>query len=300
MPLDLDLSMLETGARFQHMCFRLAQKEHPNAIAVAGSHDDGRDVICFANSRGDLIWQCKFTTRNISSLKSKIIESLDCLKRDRKIGKWILCVPVNATGQFIDWLKKTIRKYPFIKSWGIWSRETLLQKLERSPDVLHTFFYRTWKELEAQFQVEELELTRLKLDPKCNWRQADKAVLAFSQESGSGNDLVIDVIVRNRGSIQALVNGLRVGLSDVRRRLKGLREPGLLLPQITYVISLNNGKAGTRIKTLEPPLLVDPRRHQRFKIRCNRTGYAWTGYLRLAILYAEDKKLVLPTIFLSA
>lgn len=301
MSLPLDLSLLESDERFQQMCFRLASKEYPSAIPVAvGSWDRGRDVILFGSDVGDVVWQCKFTRRNLSQIKSKIVESLDSLDPEREISKWILCLSVDATGAFLDWLRETVAKYHFIRSWEVWGRESLLERLEKSPDVLEMFFYPVWKALEVKFRTEELELIGYELDPACGWKQLDRGALQFAQSNGADNDLLIDVIVRSRGTIQSLVHSIRVELSEVRRDLRGLPGTGLLWPQYTYTISLAGGMPGTRVEPLEPPVLVDPGAHQRFKVKCTDTGYAWRGFLRLAVLYGDGKELVLPWTFLTA
>lgn len=302
MPLPLDLLLLDSGDRFQRMCYRLVLKEYPDAIPVgAGSWDGGRDIVCFKREDGDVVWQCKFTRQNLSRIKPKILQSLSGLDQKQKIAKWILCVSVNVTGHFLDWLRTIIGNYKFIKSWEVWGKESLLMKLEQSPDVLELFFYPIWKTLESKFRTEELQLVRYTLSHDCGWKQKDQNTLEFLQSSGgSNNDLLLDVIVRSRGTIQSLVHSIRVELFDVRRQLRGLPGTGLLYSQVTYSVSLEDGTPGERVVILDPPLLVDTGEHQRFSIRCTDTGYAWTGYLRMAVHYADNKELVLPTIFLAA
>ena len=283
------------------MCFRLARKEYPDAIPVAsGSWDGGRDVVLFRSDGGDVAWQCKFTRRDLGKIKPRIVESLNALDAAREISKWILCLSVDATGNFLDWLRETVAQYHFIRSWEVWGRETLLERLEREPDVLEAFFYPVWKTLEARFRTEDLELVRYELDAACGWRQEDSGVLQFSQVNGADSDLLVDVIVRSRGTIQSLIHSLRVELSEVRRELRGVPGAGPLWPQHTYVVSLAGGTAGTRTERMEPPLLVDPGAHQRFKVRCTDTGYAWRGYLRLSLLYGGGTELALPWTFLTA
>ena len=300
MTLPVDLSLLQTGERFENMCFCLAQKKYPNAIAVSGTHDEGQDVLCFPEPGGDVVFQCKFTRYNIARLKPSIVKSLDSLRGDRQISKWILCTSANLTGNFINWLRRTVEDYPFIKSCEIWDRRVLLDRLEESPDIVHVFFYSVWKALETTFQTEELELILLGLAHGCQWNQRDHAILIFTQASGSGNGIVLDLTLRNRGSIQTLVHSFRAELYDVRSRLKGLPEEGVLLPQVAYSVSLRDGNAGQWTEDAEPPLRINPGSHQRFQIQLKDTGYAWTGYLRLAIRYGVNKEVALPEIFLRA
>src|ERR1700735_1647516 len=108
MPFPLDLGLLQSDQRFQTMCWHLARKEFPAAIPVAhGSWDGGRDVVCFCGEGGDVVWQCKFTERSLSELKPKIVESLDALNPARPVAKWILCVSLDGSGVFLDWLRET-------------------------------------------------------------------------------------------------------------------------------------------------------------------------------------------------
>lgn len=300
MSLPLDFGLLESDDKFQQLCFRLAQKEFPNALPVSiGSWDGGRDVLLFNNKEGDVVWQCKFTKRNLSELKPKIVKSLDVLDYSRKISKWILCLSVDASGKFLDWLRVTIPKYPFIKSWDVWGREVLLERLDRHSDVLQVFFYPVWKSLESRFRTEDIELISYGLDLDCGWKTTGMNTLHYAQVGGEDNDLLVDIIVRNRGTIQSLIHSIDRELSDVRTQLRGLPGTALLWPQITYSISLDRGTPGRRTKKLEPPLVINAGEHQRFKLKLTDTGYAWTGYLRLTVLYGDGKQLLLPWTFLA-
>jgi len=51
---------------------------------------------------------------------------------------------------------------------------------------------------------------------------------------------------------------------------------------------------------MEPPLLIEAGKHERFKVKFTDSGYAWTGYVRLTLLYAQAKELHLPSMFLRA
>ena len=74
----------------------------------------------------------------------------------------------------------------------------------------------------------------------------------------------------------------------------------MLYPQHTHTISLEGGKPGSRIERLDPPLKVDAGEHQRFKIKLTHSGYAWTGFIRMTLLYADNRELALPCTFLRA
>lgn len=300
MPLPLDLNLLASDKAFQQLCFRLAQKEFPKAIPVAhGSWDGGRDVILFNADEGDVVWQCKFSQHSLTRLKPKVLESLNALKPSQRIHKWILCVSMDGSGPFLDWLKKTIAAYHFIASWELWDKETILQRLEACPDIVEVFFYSIWKALEARFRTDELELVRFQLEPGCGWWLPDPKVLQFHQR-GAHSDLVLDVIVRSRGTLQSLLHSLRVDLFDVHPHLRGLPGTAVLYSQHTYTLSLHRGRPGTWFQSLEPPLTVDAGANQRFKIKFTETGYAWTGYAKFTLIYGEQRGLAMPAVFLRA
>lgn len=293
--LKVDLNHLESDSRFQDFCFRLAKYEFQDAIAVnAASWDGGRDIIEFHRSTGDIVWQCKFTRSNTSSLRQRIEESLNALDPKKPIAQWILCISKDVTGKFLDWLRDTISRYTFIKDWKVWDRQELLRRLEQHPDILQMFFFRSYKELEKYFRTDDLELFKFDLDTACGWEQPDTKVLAYCQRDGLISDLVFDLIVQNRGTIDALVHELVIELTDVQRELRGIPGEGLLLSQITYVASLKDGKPGKWTQTLDPPLSIKQGAYGRFKICLTDTGFAWTGALRITLICGKDKKLHLP------
>jgi len=55
-----------------------------------------------------------------------------------------------------------------------------------------------------------------------------------------------------------------------------------------------------KYQQLDPPLTIDAGKHQRFKVRLTSSGYAWTGYIRLTLLYGRKSELPLPWTFLAA
>lgn len=283
------------------MCSYFARKEFPEAIPVAcGSWDGGRDIVLFAHGGGDIVWQCKYTHRSLGEIKPKVVKSLRALDRSRPLTKWILCVSADGSGVFLDWLRDTIAaECPFIPAWELWGNQQLLERLERYPDVLEMFFYHVWNALESRFRTEELELVQYALDQACGWTQPDPSVLHFTQIQGTDSDLLIDIIVRSRGTVQSLLRSARLDIFDVRRHLRGLPGTGLLYPQHTYTMSLGGGRPGSRTVGLEPPLLVDPGEHQRFEIKLTHSGYAWSGCIRITLLYGDGRELPLPSTSLT-
>ena len=295
--INIDLKMLENDKRFEEFCFRLALYEFPKPALLAGSWDGGRDIVNFNNSddKGDIVWQCKFITKGISSsLKNKIEQSLDSLDKNNKIQTWILCIPIDASGSFYNWLRKVLANYPFIEDFQIWDQRELLRRLEKHRDIFDTFFYRQYRELEQYFRTDELELIGFEVDQNSPWIAHDPKVLYFSRTDKTRSDIVFDIIVQNKGTIESLLREIKVELIDVQRVLHGFPEEALLFSKFTYAVSLHNGEQGVQFIKLEPPLRIKAGSHERFNIQCIDVGYAWRGALRFILKYGENKELPLP------
>jgi hypothetical protein len=296
--LDLDLTLLRGPKRFEQMCFRLARYEFPDVMPLAESWDGGRDLVVFQQAQGqngDVVFQCKFI-KNLIAAKRKIAASLDALiKNGRRTARWILCVPVEPSGIFMNWLNSELAKRHIVGS--LWGRSELLARLENHRDVLDTFFYSTFAELASHFRSAHLELFKLALDPHCQWNQIDGKVLYFSRRGNVASpDLVLDVIVRNVGTIALALTGIQAEVFDRRVKMHGLPGDGLLFPQITYVVSIRGGKSGVHFAECEPPLLVKGGALERFKIRITDTGYAWNGGLRVSLQSGPLEQLNLPAL----
>ena len=291
---DLDLNRLQSSDRFQQMCFRLAQYEFPDAIALSASWDRGRDIVVLASAKsGDLVFQCKFT-KNLIAAKSKIAASLDSLaKNGRDTSMWILCVPVDPSAIFLNWLQDQLEHRAL--SGHLWARSQLLARLEQHPDVVETFFYSQFSELATYFRSDHLELFKMSLDSTCQWRQADRKVLHYSRKGNvSSPDLVLDLILRNTGNVASAITAIEAEVFDPRTKMHGLPGEGLLLPQITYAVSIRGGRTGRYLVTCDPPLLVKRRDLERFKIRITDTGYAWNGAVRVTLIAGPNRRLRLP------
>lgn len=300
MTLPLDLNSLDSDETFEQLCFRLTRREYPDAIPIAhGSWDGGRDIVRLGRRGGDIVWQCKMTRQNIARIKPKVRESLDALDKMKPIHKWILCVSVDVSGNFLDWLRNTLLSFPFISQWEIWGRTEILRRLENSPDIVEVFFYPIWKSFEQRFRTDDIELVEFEMEHGIGWTSHTKALL-FGQSVGRSSDFVLDITVRNRGTISALINRMRLEVNEVRPVLRGLPGEGLLWPQAVYQISLKGGKPDPHPVKLEPPLEVDAGKHARFHVRLTDAGYAWTGFVRVVLGYSGTKELHLPWIHLSA
>lgn len=298
----LDLRFLGSGETFQSLCFHLIKREFPEAIHCAiGSWDGGRDIVSLNDGHGDIVWQCKFTRNAMpSSLKSKIIGSLNSLNPDQKISWWILCLSNEVSGSLLDWLRKELKRYPFIKKWQVWDAREIERRLKASPEIVEIYFSPLWHELSKYFQTESLELVRFRIDSKCGWKQLHRSQIFGQADCKESADLIFDVVVRNRGTLECMIDGLNVELTRVTRKLRGLPGEGLLFPQFTYEVSLDGGKPGIRVVEMEPPVVVRPGRHERFKVRLTDAGFAWSGYLRLLFKFGKRKKLALPWVWLQA
>jgi hypothetical protein len=168
--------------------------------------------------------------------------------------------------------------------------------LEESPDITEQFFYPVYEELRQHFCVQKLELERLMLDPACQWRQPDTAVLIFGSKNVESPDFVLDLIVWNTGRADAAMLAIEVELIDWQGVLHGLPGEGLLFPQITYEVSIGGGDPGTYRSVCEPPLLVRAGSLERFKIRLRDTGYAWNATAIITLDYGKGKRLRLPAL----
>jgi hypothetical protein len=172
--------------------------------------------------------------------------------------------------------------------------------LEQSPDIIEAFFYPVWKTLEQRFRIGALELIGFELEEGTGWEVSHRNVLWFRQKVGHDSDLVLDVTVRNRGTMSTVINRMSLEVDEVRRQLRALPGAGLLWQQAAYSVSLNNGKPNAGRVKLEPPLEVDAGKHARFVIRLTDAGYAWTGYVRVVLGYSKDKALAMPWMYLVA
>lgn len=296
--LNLDLMLLREPKRFEQMCFRLARYEFPDVVPLAQSWDGGRDLVIFGhadNGNADVVFQCKFI-KDLTTAKPKITKSLDALaQRGRRTALWILCIPVEPSGLFMDWLTGELAKRHV--EGALWARDELLLRLEQHPDVIETFFYPVYAELATHFRSEKLELFRLTLDPECQWNQADSEVLCFSsRDHVRSADLVLDVIVRNTGTVGVALTGIQAEVFDWRIKMHGIPGEGLLFPQITYMVSIHCGKPGVYSAVCEPPLVVGAANLERFKIRIADTGYGWNGGLRMSLQAGPLQKLHLPAL----
>jgi len=242
-----------------------------------------------------VVWQAKFTARLDANTRRSIHDSIAAIIERRKVEveRWILCLPVDPTGVFLDWLAKEI---PPTWNWDVWGATTLLGLLEENPDITEAFFYADYEELRRHFAVDNLELVRFVLDPLCEWDQRDVKVLHFVSQNVISPDLVLDIIVRNSGRVDAVLVALEVKFLDWENKMHGLPGQGLLFPQITYAISINRGQPGVYRSVCDPPLIVRAGSVERFKIRICDTGYAWRGTIALTLDYGSEKHLRLPAL----
>jgi hypothetical protein len=179
----------------------------------------------------------------------------------------------------------------------IWGRSTLLELLEKNPDIVDTFFFAEYEELRRYFATEQLELVNFILDPACGWGQKDPKVLNFHALGNDASpDLVLDLIVRNTGRVDAALLAIEAQVYDRNIKPHGLPGEGLLFPQITYAVSLKHGQPGTYRLQCDPPLLIRKESMERFKIRLTDTGYSWYGSVAITLDYGGDKRLPLPAL----
>ncbi len=298
----MDLNLL-SPSEFQTLCWRLIQREHPEALPLnMGSWDGGRDIVSIDSSEHrDFVFQCK-TMRDtrFADLKRAVQQSLRSLSPATPIGRWTLCLSKDPTGRFVDWLRIELSEYPFIRDWQVWGQSEITRRLEMQEDILQSTFlhqYLAWRE---RFPIDDLELIDLGLATEAGWQSCGQGTLRFAQCVGSNSDLVLDVTVRNRGTLAVLLRHIVVEACDVRRHFRGLPGDGLLHRQVTYSASLGSGKPGARPTRLDPALEVAAGAHARFALRLYDTGYAWSGSVRVHLGYSKNKQLLLPWMHLRA
>jgi hypothetical protein len=306
--LDVDLHLLGTYERFEQFCLRLAKREFPGVMAMAGPYDEGRDLTLLHHVSqlqrskkrrrkkidGDIVWQCKFVRRLDANLKRSIKKSIAAVRDhgDVPVTKWILCLPIDPTGTFIRWLRAEIE--PKGWDWEVWGRKTLLDKLGQHSDLIETYFYSVYEQLRRHFAIEHLELLQLELDSECQWLQQE-GTLVFTQRGNVHNpDLVFDIVLQNSGRIDAVLLGIDAAISEWEIDPHGIPGQGLLFPQITYTVSLKGGRPGLHHAKCDPPLVVRHGSVERFKIRLTDTGYSWKGTIRIILDHGKGRLLPLP------
>lgn len=320
--LKLDMLRLESPERFQALCFRLARLENPRAMPLAfSSWDGGRDIVLlkkrrslsirrtrlrakdhmvrlhFPTMRGqtyDMIWQVKFVRRLDSATKRKIEESIERLRarKDLRLRKWILCLPIDPTGPFFDWLDALMTKVGW--EWEIWGASALNVKLESHPLVMETFFYGLYAELRQHMAAEHLHLVRVRLDTRCQWAQKDPQIFQFARRGNVYSpDLLLDLIVRNTGRQEAVLLEVIAEVGECELALHGVPDRGLLFSSCTYSVSVGHGKPGNYGSPCEPPLTIPAGRVRRFKLRLRDTGYSWRGTVVVGLRHGDDEDQVL-------
>ena len=109
------------------------------------------------------------------------------------------------------------------------------------------------------------------------------ALLLGAWERKISPDLVLDVIVRNKGTVGLPITGIQAEVFDWRIKMHGIPGDGLLFPQITYAVSIQGGKSGVYFAQCEPPLIVKATEVERFKIRITDFPQATPGMEELHV-----------------
>lgn len=299
--MDIDLFLLGDWKRFESLCFHLARAgEEGFSVPLGLGPDEGRDIVVYLNTKDGKpavfkVLQCKYTKDLGSNTKKSIRASLNSLKiHSIQPIEWILCLPVDPSGSFLSWLEKEMadRGLP----WKLWGKAEITAKLHEAPDVFQQFFYPAYAELRETFVAEDVELVRLELDRESQWVQPDPQVLTFcSTGNVDSPDLIFDVIVRNKGELEAVLLSLSAQVGRCRPIPHGYPGDALLHSQFTYKISIEHGKQGEHSAKCDPPLVVRPRSHERFKVALTDTGYSWGGTV-VPKLHFGDSVLPLPAI----
>lgn len=302
MTLSLDLNAL-SPAEFQTLCWRLVQREYPDAVLLnINSWDGGRDVVSLGTpGNADFVFQCKWMRETrLADLKRAVRKSLDALKPTSPIAIWTLCLSKDPTGPFLDWLRPTLDEFRFIRGWRIWGAAEIVRRVEQEPDILQSTFLTQYLAWQQRFHTDQLELIEMLVEPGTGWQMCAEGTARFAQQIGANSDLVLGITVRNRGTLATALRQLTLEARHVRRHLRGLPGEGLLHTQVIYSAPLSNGNPDPQPRRLNPKLEVLPGRHAQFAIRLYDTGYAWSGSVRILLTYAQDKQLALPWMHLRA
>lgn len=312
-PREIDLTTLETPLRFQSFCTRLVQTMLPNTMTIVSSkRDDSRDIrqVVSLDGAPEVLLQCEFASDLSDEVIAAVADPLSTLADIRPLRlsegaeaqgfaprrRWLLCLPVDPPQRFLDEVGRLAEAHDL--DWEVWGATELKARLATRPDVRDGSFYLRNDSLRLSFRTETLQLATLRLDPGCQWRQWDESTLSVSRKGNVRSpDMIFDVILLNHSETDTFVSAIEAELSDVSIKAHGLPGEALLISQITYEVSIQNGTPGRYQADCEPPLVVRTKRFERFKIRIKDTGYGWFGTLRLKVRYGIlDRWLSFPFI----
>lgn len=199
----------------------------------------GRDILLFEGMLAEkhvheIVRQAKFTQYLGANTTRAISDSIDTILEHRNylVKRWMLCLPMDPTGPFHDWL--ATRLEPLGWRWEGWGASGLQQKLEVNPDVIQGFFFEAFEELWQYFRIDDLQLLDVRLDPECEWSQPDPEVLSFQSADLDSPDLMFDVLVHNHGDVDGALLSLSAEFVHWESVLHGLLGEGLIFPQVVH------------------------------------------------------------------
>jgi len=155
--------------------------------------------------------------------------------------------------------------------------------------VLEVSFYRLSADVRRRFVAVDLELYELSLDLGRGWNQADAGVLSLFRATEGPADLVLDLIVRNRGEHEEVLTKVVAVVEDTLPIAHGYGGASVLhRPENPYVLSLGDGERGCYSTVCEPRLAIQGHRSGRVAVRLVDTGYSWTGFVRVGLVFGEQ------------
>jgi hypothetical protein len=248
----------------------------------------------FEDEDGDMpfhgfVWQASLTRDLGDATRKALAASVATISRHRvcRIDGWALFFPVDPSSEFREWLEGVL---PTGWKCSLLGATEILGLLDANPDVKDIFF-RT----DLAYCVEDLSLYDFSLDPECEWRQRDSAVLTFNRKRNVASlDLVLDIIVQNTGKSQEALMAVEAEVQDRRTAVHGIPQDGLLRSKNTYAVSVEGGLPGVHTARCDPPVVVEPGGLQRFKVCVRDTGYGWYGTIVLTLRFGPRKRLRCP------
>ncbi|MCK4250378.1 hypothetical protein KAX97_02970 [candidate division WOR-3 bacterium] len=296
------LKYINSPSKFEYLCLRLAWKKFPELskpFELTG--DEGMDGVVYYGKKGNIVLQCKYFIRGIQAAQRKqTLESLAVLNPALKIRKWILCLPVNPPGAFLNWLNNQIREnFKQIKEMEIWDATKLVYMLDKNRDVRDAFFYPLYKEFVRTFRTDELELISFRLSTESKgWIQSKEGLFIGPSKENRG-DPILDIIVRNNGMVTTILHKVTLEVNDVHRVLRGIPGARLLNSLKTYNLPLDNATKNKVSIRMDPEIEIAAGGVAKFRVRLTEPGFAWIGAIRLSVVYGTRKILKLPWVRIS-
>lgn len=286
----IDLASI-TSERFRQLCFYLARAELGFARRTSWPDSDLVPVVHVsptATQPSFAVLICKVGTQSDVELIPSIAASLNAWPDALNLQtSWTLCMPAKPTTELQGWFEAEMRRRR--QEFEIWDETRLRALLVKHEAVREVFFYRSSTDLRRKFVIGDLELYELSLDLGHRWHQPDTGVLSLFRATKGPADLVLDLLVRNRGADEEVLTNVVAVVKDTLPVAHGYGgTTALHRPENPYVLSLGHGEPGHYETVCEPRLATQGHRGGRIAVRLIDTGYSWTGFVRISLVFGEQ------------